>query len=117
MNNESFEIIIENAITTMIFIFFLAIPIYFTHNKKNKNDKIKTLIDPSNTLEVSNLTFSIGKTRILSDISVKIKKREIMGLLGLNGSGKTTFINVLLGKYDLNSIGDESQVLLRSKTG
>jgi len=40
-----------------------------------------------------------------------------MGLLGLNGSGKTTFINVLLGKYDLNSIGDDSQVLLRSKTG
>ena len=70
MNNESLEILIENTITTMIFLFFLAIPIYFTHNKKNKNDKIKTLIDPSNTLEVSNLTFSIGEARILSNISV-----------------------------------------------
>jgi ABC-type multidrug transport system ATPase subunit len=40
-----------------------------------------------------------------------------MGLLGLNGSGKTTFINVLLGKNDLRSLGAGSEVLLRSNTG
>ena len=40
-----------------------------------------------------------------------------MGLLGLNGSGKTTFINVLLGKNDLRSLGGESKVLLKSNTG
>ena len=40
-----------------------------------------------------------------------------MGLLGLNGSGKTTFINVLLGKNDLRYLGVESKVLLKSITG
>ena len=59
----------------------------------------------------------MGKTRILSGISVSIKENEIMGLLGSNGSGKTTFINVLIGKNDLSSLGEESEVLLRSNTG
>jgi ABC-type multidrug transport system ATPase subunit len=36
-----------------------------------------------------------------------------MGLLGLNGSGKTTFINILLGKVDLRSIGEQSEVLMK----
>jgi ABC-type multidrug transport system ATPase subunit len=40
-----------------------------------------------------------------------------MGLLGLNGSGKTTFINILLGKNDLRSLGGESTVLLKSNAG
>jgi ABC-type multidrug transport system ATPase subunit len=48
----------------------------------------------------------VGNTRILSGLSVSIKENEIMGLLGLNGSGKTAFINVLIGKNDLNSLCD-----------
>ena len=40
-----------------------------------------------------------------------------MGLLGLNGSGKTTFINVLIGKNNLNSLGEGSEVLLKSNRG
>ena len=58
----------------------------------------------------------MGNTRILSGLSVSIKENEIMGLLGLNGSGKTAFINVLIGKNDLNSLCDGSEVLLRSNT-
>jgi ABC-type multidrug transport system ATPase subunit len=53
----------------------------------------------------------------LSGLSVSIRENEIMGLLGPNGSGKTTFINVLLGKLDLNSLGEGSEVLMRCNTG
>jgi ABC-type multidrug transport system ATPase subunit len=52
----------------------------------------------------------------LSGLSVSIKENEIMGLLGLNGSGKTTFINILLGKNDFRSLGGDSKVLLKSNT-
>lgn len=35
--------------------------------------------------------------RALDGISLTIKKNEIMGLLGQNGAGKTTFISILIG--------------------
>jgi len=53
----------------------------------------------------------------LSGLSVSIKENEIMGLLGLNGSGKTTFINVILGKNNPRSLHEDSEVLLKSNTG
>lgn len=36
----------------------------------------------------------------LSDINIKIKKGELIGIVGENGSGKTTFIKLLCGFYD-----------------
>ena len=48
-------------------------------------------------LEVENLTLTIENQKVLSEITMDIKKNEIIGLLGTNGSGKTTFIKVLLG--------------------
>ena len=59
----------------------------------------------------------MGKTKILKGLTVSIKENEIMGLLGLNGSGKTTFINVILGKNNPRSLGEDSEVLLKSNTG
>ena len=37
---------------------------------------------------------------IISNINVKIKKGELIGIVGENGSGKTTFIKLLCGFYD-----------------
>lgn len=48
-------------------------------------------------IEVKNLKMSYGKREVLKDISFCIKKGKIVGLLGANGAGKTTVMNILTG--------------------
>ena len=52
-----------------------------------------------NALEVRNLTKTFGSTVANHDISLELKKGEILALLGENGSGKSTFVNQLAGIY------------------
>ena len=48
-------------------------------------------------VEVNNLKKIYGNKEAVKDISFKILENEIIGLLGPNGSGKTTTIGMLLG--------------------
>ena len=48
-------------------------------------------------LEVKNLTKKFGKFTAVDNISFELKEGEILGLLGPNGPGKTTTIDILLG--------------------
>lgn len=48
-------------------------------------------------LEVTNLSKKIGNTTIIHDLSFQLKKGEIKGLLGPNGSGKTTILKMIVG--------------------
>lgn len=45
-------------------------------------------------LECKNLSKSFGSTKALDGINLTIEKGRIVGLLGPNGSGKTTFIKI-----------------------
>ena len=49
------------------------------------------------TLSVKNLTKTIGKRKIIKDISFELKSGEVFGFLGPNGAGKTTTIRMLVG--------------------
>ena len=52
-----------------------------------------------NLVEVKHFGISFGDKEIIKDLSFEVKKGEIFGLLGSNGSGKTTTIRSLLGIY------------------
>ena len=49
-------------------------------------------------LSVENLTFGFGDKTILKNISFRLLKGEHIGLVGINGAGKTTFLNILTGR-------------------
>ena len=48
-------------------------------------------------IEIENLTKDYGDVRALDSLSLSISEAEVFGLLGPNGSGKTTTINCLTG--------------------
>ena len=50
-----------------------------------------------NSLEVINLSKSYNAKEAVKDISFKINRNEIIGILGPNGCGKTTTIGMILG--------------------
>ncbi|MFW6378589.1 MAG: ABC transporter ATP-binding protein [Nanoarchaeota archaeon] len=52
---------------------------------------------PNPIFRVKNLTKAFGKMVVLDDISLDIRSGEIIGLIGASGSGKTTFLNTLIG--------------------
>ncbi|MEG1617327.1 MAG: ABC transporter ATP-binding protein [Bacteroidales bacterium] len=50
-----------------------------------------------NIIECRNLTHYYGSRKIYEDLSFSVPKGRILGLLGKNGTGKTTSINILSG--------------------
>lgn len=51
-------------------------------------------------IRTRNLSFGIGKTKILNDVSLSVPEGSIYGFLGPNGAGKTTFIRILLNLFN-----------------
>ena len=48
-------------------------------------------------LKVTNVSFSFGNRQILEDASFVMQKGEHIGLIGMNGEGKSTFIKMITG--------------------
>ena len=50
--------------------------------------------------ETDNVSFGYGDTNIVEDLSVSIMRNDRLGIVGPNGCGKSTLINLLLGKLE-----------------
>ena len=54
-------------------------------------------------IDVENVNFAYGEEQILSNVSLSVKKGEILGIHGRSGSGKSTLLKLLMRFYDPKS--------------
>lgn len=54
-------------------------------------------------LQAENISKSFGITRAVKNVSMSFNKGEIRGLIGENGSGKSTFVSMLCGIHTIDS--------------
>ena len=61
-------------------------------------------------IEFKNVHFTYPETNIkaVNNLSFKIKKGDVLGIIGKTGSGKSTILNLLLNKYEV----DQGEILL-----
>ena len=50
-------------------------------------------------IEINNLSHSLGKKTVLKNISLEIADNTVLGIVGINGAGKSTFLRLLAGVY------------------
>lgn len=67
----------------------------------NKENKIEHPVI-NNIVEIKNLTKDYGELTAVDNLSLNIREGEVFGLLGPNGSGKTTTINCMLSLINYN---------------
>jgi len=78
-----------------------------------------------NVIECINLTHKYGKKLVFKDLNFSVQRGKIFGILGKNGMGKTTTINIMMGFLRPTSgrimvLGEESHKLspqTRAKIG
>ncbi len=53
-------------------------------------------------ISTSGITLRFGKRALFEDVSIQFSPGNCYGLIGANGSGKSTFLNILSGKIEAN---------------
>lgn len=54
-------------------------------------------MNSSNIIDIKGLTKSFNNNKVVDNISISVRKGEVLGFLGPNGSGKTTTMRMLCG--------------------
>ena len=70
-------------------------------------------------ITVTNVSLSFGKRELFKDANLKFTPGNCYGLIGANGSGKSTFLKILPGEVDpdkewsMDTLDDIAQVFDR----
>ncbi|WP_346934735.1 ABC transporter ATP-binding protein [Clostridium sp.] len=67
--------------------------------KDELSQSVNLNIFSDNVLEITNLSKNFGAKHILNDITFNLKRGKVLGILGPNGQGKTTLLNVISGIF------------------
>ncbi len=67
-----------------------------------KKFKIESYVNNETIVEIKNVSVFYNKRQILNNLNLKIKKQEVLGMLGPNGVGKSTIFNIITGLKDPN---------------
>ena len=54
-------------------------------------------------MNIKNLTMNFGLQQIFEDVTLQIKDNEHVGIIGVNGAGKSTFFKLIMGKIEPDS--------------
>lgn len=74
-------------------------------------EKGGTILNTENAIELKNISKYFGEVAANKNVSLEVRKGEILSLLGENGSGKTTMMNMLAGIY----FPDEGEIYVDGK--
>ena len=61
----------------------------------------KERLNAGNTVELSDVSFSYEERKVIQNLSLQIKEKEFLALVGSSGSGKTTLLKLLARFYDV----------------
>ena len=64
------------------------------------------------SLELSNVSITLGGRQLVKDLDLKLAPGEVVGLLGPNGAGKTTTFNLVIGLL----CPDQGEVIVDGQT-
>ena len=54
-------------------------------------------------MNIKDLTMSFGLQDIFENVNIQIKEKEKVGIIGVNGAGKSTFFKLVMGKLEPDS--------------
>ena len=79
-------------------------------DKKYKKEKfgIKSITNIKGDIELKNVSFGYGKSKVLDNLNMKIDAGKTIGIVGKSGAGKTTIFNLICKLYDVK----EGDILL-----
>ena len=65
-----------------------------------KKFRIKSFKEKETLVELKNISMFYNKRQILNNLSIKINRQEVLGMLGPNGVGKSTIFHIITGLKD-----------------